>query len=308
MYYRSSCSPYDVQANQGQRFDFARIAKRYEDTVPIRGKRKDQNIRPVNRRDRAWERIIKVSDTEYYITYDGYSHRQHHNKAISWSLNDGIETMTVHTPRKMWGQNPSMELNPYEFRSSSIFWFYNFNLPADFGMVNHRANKYVRYNNKHYSVELGDITFQRKQGDNHWQPLVVHREFKHTLDRTKTKEVRELIKPFMEYYDTMANIVDSKWEYGNPIVRALGDGEMRHIKPEQAMDLFKRGVCDEWFTMVERYKHRLTRYHYSNQHLHEREKLGKVICNDLFYIVKPCKATEVPIGELTHDRYKNWYR
>ena len=29
---------------------------------------------------------------------------------------------------------------------------------------------------------------------------------------------------------------------------------------------------------------------------------------DLFSVVKPCKITEVPIGTLTHDRYKQWYR
>lgn len=310
-YWRSSCSPYDVQANQGRRFDFASVAKRYEDTKPIGGKRKDQNIRPINRRDRSWERIIKVSDTEYYITYDSYQHRTNHNKAISWSLNNGMEFMTIHTPRKMWGQTPSMDLNPREFSSSSTFWFYNFNLPPDFGMVNHRASKYVRYDNKFYSVELGDVVFQRKQGENHWLPLVVHREFKHTIDRTKTKQLREAIKPFVDYYDVMCEIVETKWEYGNPIISALTNGEdiVHEVEPEQAIKLFTDGVQDGWIRLVERYKHRLTRWDYSSRNdLHERNKLEKAICSDLFYLVKPCKKTVVPLGTLTHDRYKQWYR
>ena len=132
MYYRQSCSPYDVQANQGQRFDFVSVAKRYEDTKPIRGKRKEQNIRPIYRRDRSYERIVKVSDTEYYITFDAYQHRTNHNKAITWSLNDGIETMTIHTPKKTWGTTPSYDFNPRALSSSSTFWFYNFNLPRRF--------------------------------------------------------------------------------------------------------------------------------------------------------------------------------
>ena len=312
-YYRHSCSPYDVQNTQGRRFDFERIKKHYEDTIPLRGKRKEQNIRPIFRRDRAWERMIKVSDTEYYITFDYYRHLTNHNKAISWSLNEGIETMTIHTPKKVWGTNPSFNLNPHTLSSSSVFWFYNFNLPPDFGMVNHRACKYVRYDNKFYSIELGDITFQRKVSDNHWLALVVHREFKHTLDRTQTKQLRESIKPFMEYYDLVSEMVETKWEFGNPIYKAVVGADDRMIYAEEALELFKPsqdgGVPDAWLGMVERYKHRITGYNYRERiDKYERDRLPKEICNDLFRIVKPCKTTEVPLGTLTHDRYKQWYR
>ena len=314
-YYRQSCSPYDVQANQGQRFDFERIKKHYEETTPLRGKRKEQNIRPIYRRDRAYERMVKVSDTEYYITFDAYQHRTMHNKAITWSLNGEMETMMIHTPRKMWGQSPALDLHPRTLSSSSVFWFYDFNLPTEFGMVNHRASKYVRYDNKYYSIELGDITFQRKVGEKHWLPLVVHREFKHTIDRTQTKQLRESIKPFMDYFDIMCEIVDGKgrWDYGNPIYKAVVGEQDRTIYADEAITLFKPtqdgSVPDGWLGMVERYKHRITGYDYrNNSNTYQRHKLPKEICNDLFRIVKPCKKTEVPIGTLTHDRYKNWYR
>ena len=314
-YYRQSCSPYDVQNTQGRRFDFERIKKHYEDTIPLRGKRKDQNIRPIFRRDRAWERMIKVSDTEYYITFDGYQHRTTHNKAITWSLNNGMEFMTIHTPKSVWGSSPSMALHPRSFSSSSTFWFYDFNLPTEFGMVNYRASKYVRYDNKYYTVELGDITFQRKVGDSHWLPLVVHREFKHTLDRTQTKQLRESIKPFVEYYDIMCEIVEGngRWDYGNPIYKALASSEDRMIFADEAIALFKPtqdgSVPDAWLGMVERYKHRITGYSYQDHtSTHNRHKLPKEICNDLFRIVKPCIKKEVPLGTLTHDRYKQWYR
>jgi hypothetical protein len=303
-----------VQQNQGKRFDFERIKKHYEDVIPLRGKRREQNIRPINRRDRAYERMIKVSDTEYYITYDAYTHRTNHNKAITWSLNDGMEYMTIHTPRKIWGQTPSMELHPRSFSSASTFWFYDFNLPTEFNMVNHRANKYVRYDNKYYSVELGDVVFQRKVGENHWLPLMVHREFKHTIDRTQTKELRESIKPFMAYFDLMCEIVESKWEWSNPIYQAVaGEANDIKVKPEQAIALFKQkddgSVPDEWLVLVERYKHRITRHRFSQQNTeYNRHLLAKEICDDLFCIVKPCNTTEVPIGTLSNDRYKGWYR
>ena len=314
-YWRNSCSPYDVQQNQGRRFDFEGIKNRYEQTIPLRGKRKEQNIRPLYRRDRAYERMIKVSDTEYYITFDAYQHRTAHNKAITWGLNDGMELMTIHTPKKVWGSTPSMELHPRTFSSASVFWFYGFNLPSDFAMVNHRANKYVRYNNKYYSVELGDVVFQRKVGEKHWLPLIVHREFKHTIDRTQTKQLRENIKPFVEYFDIMCDIIDGngRWQYGNPIYNAIAGDQNRRVSPQEAIALFKQGndgsVPDGWLSMVERYKHRITRYMYhSNGDGLDRQRLPKEICDDLFRIVKPCKTTEVPIGTLINDRYKHWYR
>jgi len=312
-YYRQSCSPYDVQANQGGKFTFDTVKKRYQDTIPLRGKRKAENIRPINRRDRAWERIVEVNENEYYVSYDYYKYRTHHNKAITWKMSEGMEYMTIHTPRKTWSSTDPTELYPRYLSSSSIFWFYDFNMPSDFGMVNFRSNKYVRYDNKYYSIELGDITFLRKQGENHWLPLVVHREFKHTLDRTQTKQLRESIKPFIQYYDLMSELVETKWEYGNPIYKAIVGDDNRMIYAEEALELFKPrtngDVPDSWLGMVERYKHRLTRFNYrDHNNSHERHKLHKEICSDLFRIVKPCKQTEVPVGQLTHDRYKNWYR
>lgn len=309
-YWRNSCSPYDVQYTQGQSLNYAKARDLYEKTIPLRGKRKEQNIRPLHRRDRAWERIIKVSDTEYYITFDAYQHRQRHNKAISWALINDIEYMTIHTPRKMWGSSPSMELNPREFSSSSTFWFYNFNLPDGFSMVNYHANKYVRYNEQHYFIENGDIKFQRKVGSNEWQPLLVQRQFKHTIDRKQTKQLREAIKPFMEYYDLMCDIVDTKWEWGNPIEKAIAgnNADMVIIKPEDVMAMFKPNddgsVHDGWLKMVEMYRHRLTSYGGE----HHKDKLQKRICEDLFPIMKPCNSSEVPLGKMINDRYKHWYR
>jgi hypothetical protein len=311
-YYGQTHSPYEVQANQGGKFDFESVKKRYQEVKPLIGKRKVENIRPIKRRDRYWERVFEVSENEYYISFDAYKYRTTHNRAITWSLNGDMETMTIHTPKKTWGNPPSMDLYPRALSASSTFWFYDFNLPRDFGMVNFRSSKYVRYDGKYYSIELGDVVFQRKVGNNHWIPLVVHREFKHTLDRTKTKQLREDIKPFMAYYDVMCDIVDSKWEWGNPIFKAIVGEDQRAVYAEEALTLFKPtgdDVPDSWLGMVERYKHRLTSYNYQGRtNTHHRNNLSKTICKDLFEIVKPCKTIEVPIGTLTHNRYKGWYR
>lgn len=309
-------SPYDVQARQGGRFTFDTVKKRYQDTIPLRGKRKAENVRPINRRDRYWERVFEVNENEYYISFDSYKYRTNHNKAISWSLNNGVEYMTIHTPKRIWSDNG---LHPRAFSSASVFWFYDFNLPHEFNMVNYRANKYVRYAGKFYTIELGDITFQRKQGGSptDWQPLVVHREFKHSIDRKQTKELRQIVQPFLDYYDLMSGMVEGRYAYGNPIKNAI---EPDHGKPnpsrEQVLSLFKQQndtIPDQWLEMVEKYKRRIYVGRWDRNALkytqgENRNLLPKQIYDDLFELVKPCKAVEVPLGSLSYDRYKQWYR
>jgi hypothetical protein len=313
-FYRYSSSPYDVQARNGGRFTFETLAKRYEDTKPIQGKRKDQNIRPIGQRNRAWERMVKVSDTEYYITCDAYQHRSVHTRSITWKQIDGMDYLTIHTPRAGWN-GANADLYPRAFSSSSIYWFYDMNMPVEFGMTNYKCNKYVRYADKYYTIEKGDITFQRKIGTTDWQPLVVHREFKHTIDRKKTKELREITKSFKPYFDVMCDMVDSKWEYGNPIVRAIHDGELRPTTPEQALALFKPSqdgdVPNEWLRMAEIYKQRIREHKWVGARMYEetfrKDKVLTEVNKDLFAIVRPCKEEAVELGKLSHDRYKKWY-
>ena len=313
-FYRYSSSPYDVQCRNGGRFTFETIAKRYEETKPLRGKRKAENIRPIGQRDRAWERMIKVSDTEYYVSFDCYQHRTAHNKAITWKQENGMEFITIHTPRRTWSSALD-QLHPRSFSSSSIYWFYDMNMPVEFSMANYRANKYVRYANKYYTIEKGDITFQRKQGGSptDWQPLVIHREFKHTLDRKKAKELRQLTKSFLPYFDVMSELVEPTWTYGNPIYTAIVGKEPRDITANEALALFKQDeVPDSWISMVEHYKRRIRTYNYDYQNrtsteVYERERLHEIVSQDLFAIVKPCKVEPVELGKLTHDRYKRWF-
>ena len=311
MSYYNSCSPYDTQQRNGQCFDFEKIKKHYNDTLPIRGKRKPENIRPVYQRNRCWERMIQVSDTEYYITYDAWSHRSAHNRAITFSLNNGFEFMTIHTPKRVWSSEPDA-LYPENLRSSSIFWFYHFNLPNGFGMENYHTSKYVKHGDKYYTIEKGDIIFQRKMGSNEWQPLTVHREFKYALDRKRAKELREMTKVFLPYYDIMCDIVDPTYSYGNTIANAIDSHNAN-----DALALFKPrddgSVPPEWLTMVEDYKRKIREYVWddlnrNHTEVYRRDKLHGKINEDLFRLVKPCTLTEVQLGERSHNKYKRWFR
>ena len=315
MYYRQSCSPYDVQSEQGGAFTFATVKERYETTVPIRGRRRADNIRPIKRRDRSFERIVKVDDNEYYITFDGYKWRTIHNRAITWQMRDGMEYMTIHTPRKTWSSTDPHELYPRYLSSASTLWFYDFNMPSGFNMVNYYVNKYVKYQDKHYTIEQGDITFQRKEGDTDWQPLIVHTQFKHHIDKEQTKKIKEAIKPFLDYFNIMADVVEEKYDYGNLVRRAVNPNEPHKTTPAQVWEAFKQSdtIHDSWVLMVESYKRKIT---YSKRtddgkwtdNRMFKEDLPKILLKDLYEVIRPCKSIAVPLGQVAIDRYKSWYR
>ena len=42
--------------------------------------------------------------------------------------------------------------------------------------------------------------------------------------------------------------------------------------------------------------------------MYDCSSLGLLLVKDLFELAKPCKAIEVPLGQVCIDRYKSWYR
>jgi hypothetical protein len=299
-YYYGTRSAEEVQAQNGGRYTFDTIKAKYESIKPLRGKRKDQNLRPLGERRRDWEQVFKLSENEYYVSNEAYSFRlansQPFNRAITWKRSDDgtMDYITIHTPKRLWDTTNPQALAVLSLSPPSTYFFYSYNMPDGLSMHNHYSNKYVclrpqNGNYQYYTLEQGDITFQRKVGEQFWQPLVVHRQFKHTLDRTKTKELRQSVQPFLEYYKMIEPLIDkTAYHYGNPM---------------QGFDesIFKQSgdeVPEGWFTIAERYKYRSAWRTFD---------IIKWIYKDLYQIAKPCVAEEVPLGQLTIDRYKKWY-
>lgn len=305
-------SPEEVQRENQHNFTFDSIREQYENTKPIRGKRECLNIRPVGERNRSHERIIKVSDVEYYLTCNSWArinkdgtHHDHHCRAITFSKDrwGSGESMIVHTPRSSRGQTVAWWLN-----SPSVFWFYHFQLPNNFGMHNHLGKKYVRYTldgkTNYYPLFMGDLVFYRNDKTEDYKPLQIHREFKRELDKEKTKQLREQVKPLVNYINTMIDIVETeKYCRGNPL----------EDMPLEVM--FKQDPDESWFELVEVYR-RLIRdrnYIYDLNTKEGREVidykkhlLNRKIYNHIYRRVKPFKITEIPIGELCYDKYANW--
>lgn len=293
-------SPEEVQRKNGIRTDFDMAVKRHDGILTLRGKRKSLDIRPCTERDRTWERIVKVSDTEYFLTCFEWGWRDNQRlegnkvdderRAITLKREGEVETIIIHNAQ-------------YGFTSPSTFHFYYYNLPQGMDMTKYRGSNYVRvlkesggYN--YYVIDKGDITFYRPKGGTYWTPLVVHREVKHTLDRKLTKVVREKIKPFVEYARVMLPLVEPKYQWGTTLGGA---------KWEEFMQTEGDEIPESWLTAVAHYASRLNQYDYTTRTYTMNEKgLIPMIQREAYKAAKPFKVEVVPLGELSYDRYRGW--
>jgi hypothetical protein len=321
-------SPDQVQRDNGTRFTFDKMVERYNKVVPLRGKRKQFDVRPMNERSRDWERVVKVNENEYYLTcfaWRYYELKQQNYKqarAITFLRNSDHDVLTIHTPRPHW-QGANFDLWVSAFNSPSIFYFYDYNLPDGFRMGKYHSQNYVRHQQADgswldYTIQQGDIQFVQKHGEKEWKPLMVRREVVHQLDRTKTKAIREQIKPFHDYCMMMMDLANAESSYA---WRNQVNGFMsENSQFKDWGEVFKHGegdIPEHWFIMLQRYKYRIDNHKWRfnpeiGKHEYvrvlEKHKLMKTICDDVFAIAKPCKDIEVPLGKACVDRYRKWYR
>jgi len=310
-------TPYEVQQDNGGRFDFDKIKQRYEQVKPLRGKRANLDVRPINDRGRSHERIVKVNENEYYLTFDAWTWAEihqpdrKHTKALSFHQIGDMETVVVHTPRTNWKEEKN--LFPKAFSSNSVFYFYHFNLPDGLNMVNNNSCKYLQVDcedgYRYYTVEKGDITLTRRKGNKYWNPMVVHRETIHQLDKVKTKEWRATAKPLLDYLNVMVDMVEPQYV-----------GWFENILAKTTKDLAKDEVFkqngneapEHWFQIAEYYKKRIEIHHWqgydkTSTKTYDKSKLKHYLYKDLYKLVKPLTPVEIPLGTMCKDRFKSWF-
>ena len=329
----------DVQHHNGRAYTFGKIAKRYEEIVPLRGKRKAQDIRPHGERARCWERIAKVNDQEYYLTNNAYSYYDKYgytpSRAITFKRDDeGNETIIVHTPRQYWGDKPEdrQKLMPKQLGVPSYFFFYNYNLPDGLGMHKYHNKNYLEVQNSDntndtsfYILEKGDVVVTRQVGEKYFKPLIVHREVYRKLDRTKTKALREELKDFKEYVRIMLPLTEHARHgmYETPIRWAMRetDPSITHYgQSDFAKEchgkgwrgLFTGEPSDLWFKLVQYYKYQC-RTHTWNSATRDYvyiepspQTVMNLITNQVYAVEKPLHEEPVELGVRTFDKYRNW--
>ena len=152
----------------------------------------------------------------------------------------------------------------------------------------------------------------------------MHREFVHTIDRKLSKVVREKAKDFVEYCTVMSAITpdpDHNWwaRQTNPFALTASSGSYNDIRDSLPKDiaweaLLTKGeeVPEYWFNMMTIYKQRSSIHYWehttrSYKTEYVQSKLLKQIYKDLYTVAKPCKETEIPLGERCKDNYSSWY-
>jgi hypothetical protein len=136
---------------------FADAEKRYNDTKPVHSKHHtlEQDVRPVGKRSRKWERIIKVDDSTYVLSCGGFfdsvfgwgpgdeTFRRHYPVTteevvrlapIVWRKHkDGTETITIRNGAGDWSHN-------------AVYSFVSRALPSELWFRQTREGKQFIYN------------------------------------------------------------------------------------------------------------------------------------------------------------------
>jgi hypothetical protein len=321
-----------VQYQNGQHYDFNKIAERYKQISPLRGKRGHLNIRPHGERNRSWERVVKVSDNEYYLTNEAYAYwdrdidankdrNKEHGRAITFKLDGDTEYVTIHTPRQYWGEEMSKPFlerkyrGSYAFVAPSTLYFYDYNLPTGMSINKWGTKPYVTLMDhntlkwKSYSLANGDVTVSRKVGEKNFVPVIVHKEFIRRLDREKTKELRKQAESFLNYVVAIAPLIERKYVYGN----VLGGYTKDLITWEDIISLKDDEVPELWFELAEKYKHKadVRKWNYQTRSYIDKvatkKEYSRVIYNDVYQLAKPFKEAEVELGvPFRNNKYQSW--
>jgi hypothetical protein len=333
-------SPEEVQRHNGRAYEFKTIAERYENTIPLRGKRKAMNIRPHGERSRDWERIVKVNDNEYYLTNNAYRWFDTHGytpcRAITFKRNDdGTEVLIVHTPRQYWGKDleDRERLIPRQIGVPSTYYFYSYNLPHGMSMYKYHSKNYLAVTEgesengrafiSYYTLEKGDVHLTRQVGDKYFKPLVVHREFHRSLDRSKTKAIRAELKEFTEYMRVITPLAqaDRQSMYTSPIVWAHTEStEGMYVSGDITKECLGKGwrglftgePTELWFKLVQYYKYKCHRSKWNPETRSYDEievttqQMASRIAKEVYEYEKPLHEEPVELGVRTFDRYRSW--
>ena len=167
--------------------NFYREAKqRYEEVKPIRGRSGD--VRPIGKRSRDHECIVKVSDTAYAIRLYG-------TNVVTYHEDGSVELCTGGYPSVSTAEMIELHGPFYTAKRSRNVWAWNRYESKD---ENLKAEKYV------IPADGTPVKFVRRDG--RYVPETPQVIQQRVVDRTGIKELRARIKPFLDYAKVMLNL------------------------------------------------------------------------------------------------------
>jgi hypothetical protein len=200
---------------------YRQAKQRYEEVKPIRGRSGD--IRPLGKRRRDWERIVKVSESAYAI-------RLYSTDVVTYYEDGAIELRTGG-----WASVSTAEM---------------ISLHSPFYATKRNKQVWVWHSDKHKYIVPADINecLRMVRVDGVYEPETPQVLRQRVVDRTGIKELREKISPFIKFTKTMLALSDgwinvkSMLELGGKKINGWRKG--RIIYPDHF-------TADEW-VMLER--------------------------------------------------------
>lgn len=182
--------------------NFYREAKqRYEEVKPIRGRSGD--VRPIGKRSRDHECIVKVSDTAYAI-------RLYKTNVVTYHEDGSIELCTGQYPSVSTAEMIDLH-SPFKTikRNSNVWAWYKIDGKDD---VN--PTKYL------VPADGTSVKFVRRDG--RYVPETLQVIQQRVVDRTGIKGLRAQIKPFLDYSKVMLKL-SGGWLYINTMLELGGE-------------------------------------------------------------------------------------
>jgi hypothetical protein len=264
-----------------------------------------------------------------------------HNRAMTFVMAGDIEYLTIHTPRRYWGDNtklPFAERREFDrggFTAPSNYYFYYYNLPKGLSMTKYGSKAYLATGEgdgkyKYFTLMQGDLVVTRKKGDEYFKPLRVHRETRLILDRQQTKTIRQELEPFVNYVSVMLPLIEKKYldyRYRYPFNLKNYNKEVETLgpKPEEGYEdvvnkswtelVSMKGdeLPEYWFNMAQSYKNRVEtrRYNFETREYEDipstTQRIKGAIYEDVYRQVKPFKVEEVELGvAFKNNKYCSW--
>lgn len=221
------------------RFDsFDNVAKMYAEIVPLRGKRKAEDVRPIWARRYWWRRVVKMNDNKYVLHDGDYTWQRTFEEScdlapITWERKADGDYITIRNCHAA-----SYSVSRYSFLSSALprgLWFRMSNgkhyivdgqtehyLAKFHGKYEYNISKWVLHEDKFITFKhLGDGKFER-------------------VSELLPMKVRRIDKDLKAKYDPL---IKDAWEWACAVLPILG--ETMHdwnVRAEHANKLDAGGV------------------------------------------------------------------
>lgn len=236
---------------------FDGIATLYNSIEPLRGKRKSWDIRPLSKRAKWWNRIIKVDDSTYALSDGQYAANYGRGQHV---LYDSLELL-LDTAPIIWRRKPDGDYiqvrSDFNYGSTSRYEFLSTYLPYK---LRHQYNTSGQHwlcdmnTNERYLLLHGKIRFTDNKVSEYEDKAL---EFKvltngfELVGEPHKKTVPIVNRELTQHYNPK---IKELWEYARMILPVFGDTllDQQRPKADTLKDKYLGGSAWSWFRRIDK--------------------------------------------------------